>query len=112
MRLQVRARNVELTAGIRDLVIGRVHASLGRFSGRIRRVLVRLSDANGPRGGVDMCCDLAIDAMPGRQLIIRERQPGLSLSIIRAVERAERRLERDLALTARPWRGREPRQAM
>ena len=36
----------------------RIHFALERLSGRIRTLQVRLSDLNGPRGGIDKRCTM------------------------------------------------------
>jgi len=34
----------------------RIHAHLGRFAQELSRVIVRIGDINGPRGGIDKRC--------------------------------------------------------
>lgn len=60
MRLEQTGRGFELTEAIRTYVGRRVHFALDRFSTRIPRVTVRLSDVNGPRGGVDKQCRIQV----------------------------------------------------
>ena len=64
MRLEIHARNYELSDGLKDLIERRVRTALGRFARRIDRVTVSLSDVNGPRGGADKLCRLSVALLP------------------------------------------------
>lgn len=48
----------------RDSVVGHLARTLARFSHRIARVDIALSDQNGPRGGIDKHCRISV-RMPG-----------------------------------------------
>lgn len=99
MKMRVTARGVELTTELKDYVTRRVHFGLGRFGGRIKSLSVRLADINGPRGGVDKCCRITVDAGLSQNVIVRERQETIHASVALAVERVERALERQLSLS-------------
>lgn len=60
MEIEVRARHLLLTDGMRMHVLRRVHFALGRFDHGIRRARVRLEDVNGPKGGVDKRCSVEL----------------------------------------------------
>jgi hypothetical protein len=77
MKLQLTSRGIELTADLRDYVQRQVRFALGRFAGRIKTLSVQLSDVNGPRGGVDKCCDIRVDARFRQSLVVRERQASI-----------------------------------
>ena len=47
-------------AQLRDLAVRRVRFVMRRLTWLIPRARVRLSDVNGPRGGVDKCCHLQL----------------------------------------------------
>mgnify|MGYP003295004641 CR=1 FL=1 len=49
----VRVIGVELDEEDRALIRQKLGAKLGKFAASIERVTVRMTDANGPRGGVD-----------------------------------------------------------
>lgn len=51
-------------SGFRDSVAEQLRRTLARFSNRIARVDVTLTDENGPRGGVDKQCRVSV-LMPG-----------------------------------------------
>jgi putative sigma-54 modulation protein len=101
MKVRLRARGVELSAELRDYVARRVHFGLGRFGGKIRSLSIRLADINGPRAGVDKCCDISVDVGLSQKVIVRESQETIHAAVALAVERAERVVVRQLSL-ARP----------
>ncbi|MBL0124265.1 MAG: HPF/RaiA family ribosome-associated protein [Betaproteobacteria bacterium] len=47
-------------AKIREFAVSRVQFVMRRLSWLVPRAKVRLSDVNGPRGGVDKCCHLEL----------------------------------------------------
>ncbi len=96
MKLRLVARGVELTADLNDYVRRRLHFALGRFSGKIRSVSVRLTDVNGPRGGIDKCCDIRVNVGLRQEVIVRERQNNIHAAVAFAVERADRAVQRQL----------------
>ena len=68
MRLTIRALGFSLTPALRDHALRRVHTALRRFAPRLGDVHVRLSDVNGPRGGVDKRCHVNV-VVPGLRAI-------------------------------------------
>ena len=53
MQLRIRGVNYGLDDGLKDHIERRLRFALGRFAARIHRLTVRLTDVNGPRGGLD-----------------------------------------------------------
>ncbi len=100
MKLRLVARGVDLTADLNDYVRRRIYFGLGRFAGKIRSVTVRLVDVNGPRGGIDKCCDIRVNVGLRREVIVRERQASIHSAVAFAVERADRAVRRHLEATS------------
>ena len=98
MRLQVTGSRIDLSDDLKDFVRRRIHFALGRFSGRIKALSVRLADVNGPRNGVDKTCDIRISAGAGEVIIVRERQENIYLAVAHALDRAARAIQRKLSL--------------
>ena len=101
MKVRLAARGVHLSEDLKQYVRRRLRFNLGRFAGKINSVSLRLADVNGPRGGVDKCCDLRIDAGLRRHVIVRERRETIHAAVAFAALRAERAVRRQLSL-ARP----------
>ena len=98
MRMRLTAHGIELSSELKDFVQRRIHFSLGRLAGRIKSLTVRLADVNGPRGGVDKCCDISIDAGLRQNVIVREQQATIHAAVALAVDRAERAVQRQMRL--------------
>lgn len=113
MKLHLTSDGIELTTEHRQYVQRRLGFALGRFAGRIARLTVLLSDVNGPRGGVDKCCLIRVDAGLPQPVVIRERHADLHAAVALAAERAGRALERKLRIAHhaadRPLRARTAR---
>jgi ribosome-associated translation inhibitor RaiA len=98
MRLKLTTQGVELTPDLRERVWRRIHFALGRFSAGIKSVSVRLTDVNGPRGGVDKCCVVSIQPVMCPAVVIREQHNDVHAAVAIAAERAGRCITRQLHL--------------
>ncbi|MBS1819320.1 MAG: HPF/RaiA family ribosome-associated protein [Acidobacteria bacterium] len=78
-----------------DLAHRRLEFALGRFAGRVRTLTVRLKDLNGPRGGPDKHCQIAVRLeRPRRVIVIEDVDTEPEAAISRAAERASRAVAR------------------
>lgn len=98
MKLRLAARGIEVSRELRDFIERRAHFGLRRFARRIKSLTVRLTDLNGPRGGVDQCCDIRVDVGLGQDVIVSERRSSIYAAVTVATERASRALGRQLEL--------------
>lgn len=94
----IHARGFALTDAIAQHVNSRVGFALARGGSRVARVVVRLSDVNGPRGGVDKRCliEVRLDGLPA--VVVEDLQSDLYVAIDRAAGRAGRTVNRRLAM--------------
>ena len=109
MQMDIQCRGFDLTAGLRDYASRCLAYSLSHGDAYIRRVIIRLSDINGPRGGEDKRCHLEVrlkGGLPG--VVIEDIEADLYLAINRAAERAGRTLARRLARSQRGAPGVQP----
>jgi putative sigma-54 modulation protein len=98
MVIAIHARGFSLTDAIEEHVHKRLGYTLARGGDRIGRVVVRLSDLNGPRGGIDKRCliEIRLDGLPA--VVVEDIQSDLYAAIDRAAGRAGRTINRRLAL--------------
>ncbi len=97
MQIDIHARDVVLTEGLRSHVKRRLQFAMSRFQRRGLRIKVRLSDVNGPKGGVDMHCHLQICITGLPDILVEDTEANLYSAINRAAERAGRTLQRQFA---------------
>ncbi|QOV91774.1 HPF/RaiA family ribosome-associated protein [Humisphaera borealis] len=92
MELSIRGLNVSVTESIQSHARVRLIKDLSHFTRRIRGVIVRVSDVNGPRGGIDKRCHLEATApgMPSAAVV------EVDADLYRAIDRASDRLRRHL----------------
>jgi putative sigma-54 modulation protein len=111
MQIAIQAHGFSLTDALEKHVQDRLRFAFSRVSGRVRRVLVTLSDINGPRGGVDKRCLLEVRLDGLSSVVIQDIQTDLYTAIDRAAGRAARSVMRRLALKIskrRPYQGKHP----
>jgi len=97
MQIDILSRELALTESLRSHVKRRLWFAMSRFQGRGLRIKVRLSDVNGPRGGVDMHCHLHICVAGLPDIDVEDTEANLYAAVNRAAERAGRTLQRQLA---------------
>jgi ribosomal subunit interface protein len=94
MQIDIQARVFSLTDALRSYAERRLCSTLTCCDDHIRRVVMRLSDINGPRGGEDKRCHLQVvlDGLP--DVVIEDIEADLYVAIDRATDRAGRTLVR------------------
>jgi ribosomal subunit interface protein len=96
MRIDIKTHKFSLTDALRTHTKRRLHYALGGIDEPIQRVIVRLSDVNGPRGGKDKRCRLQLVLSGLPDVIVNDTQSDLYVAIDRASDRARRSLLRRL----------------
>lgn len=96
MRIDIQARSFTLTDGLREHTARRLQFALGWAGHYIRKVSVRLSDENGPRGGEDKRCRIRVDFSGAQEVVVEDTETDLYVAIDRAVDRAGRAVTRRL----------------
>jgi ribosomal subunit interface protein len=97
MNIEVRGTAMAITVALREHATRRLLFALSRFAPRLRRIEVRLDDINGPRGGVDKRCRVAIGVRAGAALVVEQVDSDMYAAIARAADRAGRAVDRSLA---------------
>ncbi|MCB1956010.1 MAG: ribosome-associated translation inhibitor RaiA [Rhodocyclaceae bacterium] len=96
MQVRIQAHDFDLTPALRSHVTQRVRFALTRYRDHVRRIEVRLSDENGPRGGVDKRCRLHLRVGGLPDIVIDDTEADLYAAVTRSAERAERALGRQI----------------
>lgn len=93
MKIEIQARNFSMTQGIRAHIERRVSYALSSSYQHVKRILVRLYDINGPRGGDDKRCHLEL-VLPGQTLVVEDTKSDLYSAVNSATSRAGRSVAR------------------
>ena len=96
MKIDIQTHGFTLSDALRTQTERRLRFAFGGLGSRVGRVGVRLTDENGPRGGVDKRCALRI-TVPGQQpIVIEQQESNLYVAIDCAAERAGRAVSRQV----------------
>ncbi|OLD45760.1 MAG: hypothetical protein AUI48_11445 [Chloroflexi bacterium 13_1_40CM_2_68_14] len=96
MRVAIHNPHSEVTEADSAYCLRRVGLALRRFEQRIKGVIVRLKDENGPRGGVDKHCLLVIAIAGVGELVIDSAHSEIRAAIDVASSRAKQSVARRL----------------
>lgn len=96
MQIDIQARHFTLTNALRSHTENRIRLALTCCDDHIQRVMVRLSDINGPRGGVDKHCHIQIVLAGLPDIVIEDTEADMYVAINRASDRAGRTLVRKI----------------
>ena len=97
MKIVIRSQGVAVSDDLREHIERCVNFGLDWAGQDVDRIVIRLSDINGPRGGNDKSCHLRIPLSRMRDVVIEEVSCDLQAAIAHAVDRAAGSLERRLS---------------
>jgi putative sigma-54 modulation protein len=97
MQIDIQARQFSLTNALRNHDKRRLRFALACCDDRIKQVVMRLSDINGPRGGADKRCHLQVILTGLPDVVVEDTEADLYIAINRATDRAGRTVGRRLA---------------
>lgn len=103
MKIDIKSQGFTLTEALRVQAERRVRFALGAAGGRVRNVVMRLADENGPRGGVDKRCTIRANLPGAPPVVIEHQESDLYVAIDRAADRAARAVSRRLERST-SWR--------
>ena len=94
MQLSIRKTNLQWSDPLARYAERRVHHGLDRVSNRVRTVLVHFVDVNGPRGGEDKHCTVAVRLNSGQEIRANARDACPYRAVNGAVSRLKRSVTR------------------
>ena len=71
MNIEIRATNVEITTALEEHITRKIRLAVGAQRDHLDRVLVRICDVNGPKGGRDIHCHV-VARLRGRTLVVHD----------------------------------------
>ena len=103
MTFEVRGHHLPLSNALKRHAERRLAFALRRFDRWIGGVKVRISDVNGPRGGVDKFCQITAEMVPTGVVRVEASDADAYVVIDRAADRLEQTVRRSV------WRIRDAR---
>ncbi len=98
MTIDVRSSNLPISEALREHIARRLDFAIRRFAGGISRVVVRLVDVNGPKGGSDKRCRIIAHFSTRGSVMVEaiheDVYAAASHAAIRLDERVSRALQR------------------
>jgi putative sigma-54 modulation protein len=96
VQLDIRLKGITLGRAMREQILEHLDAAFRRLSRRIRAVTICLADTNGPRGGVDKNCQIAVQLHRGGTVRIDHTDADLIAAIDLATDRVTHAVVRNL----------------
>jgi ribosomal subunit interface protein len=97
--IELRSSNLPISEALHEHVARRIDFAIRRFQGHVARVLVRLVDVNGPKGGPDKRCRIIVRLSPVGSVIVEATDADVYVAASQAAIRLDERVAR--ALTRR-----------
>lgn len=99
MKPTIVANGMKLSRRLREYVSSRLSLALDRKHYSIQALKVRISDQNGPRGGIDKQCQIQLTLSGLPTVLITEKGSDVAAMVDQAAHRAAQAVERLLART-------------
>lgn len=90
MMVNIQGHGFSITPALEEHVRRRLGTALARHVPHLQRVVVRLGDENGPRGGVDKYCRIEVHLHETPAAVARDVGTDLYATVDRAAERLGR----------------------
>jgi len=97
---------------MRDVSVERVRFALRRLNAWVASAKVQFSDINGPRGGIDKRCQVALTTDSAGTVVITSLAHDWRTALDRSLARATRVLTRSLQRSQKQLRGRTAKLAL
>jgi ribosomal subunit interface protein len=105
MNIEMRHFNLQMSEFLHDHILRQVEHAVRRFRDRIGRITVRLTDVNGPRGGIDKRCRITAELIAAPPLVVESESDDAYDAVGRAASRLHRTTARMIG--RRRHKGRE-----
>ncbi len=97
MKISIKAHRLKIDKQKNAAMERRLRFALGRFGASVKEVRVRLTDLNGPKGGVDKECLIIVRLQKGGEVIVQGSGKDCTATLNYCADRISRAVERDLS---------------
>jgi putative sigma-54 modulation protein len=95
MKIDIHGHRIEVSETFRAHIERRLRFALGRFGTRVTTVTVTLEDLNGPRGGIDKQCRIAVTLASAGHLRVEVMDTEITPAVDQAADRIGRAVARE-----------------
>lgn len=96
MQVFINSNNFEMTEALSLHIKNRIEFTLSRFGGLVKKIVVSVSDENGPKGGVDKSCVIRIQTDTFSELVVKDKKSDVYAAVGRAIARAKHSLTKQV----------------
>ena len=96
LNVHIRAFGIDVNQNARASIRQKIGRKFKKFTGSIERMSVRLTDVNGPRGGVDHACRIKVVLRNLPSVVYEKQDAALDAAVGGALAGAERAVRRTL----------------
>ena len=79
-----------------EKITSKATAAFAKFGHRVRQIVIHVSDANGPKGGVDKQCNVVVKLRKLNGVAVSVKDESLSKAISAGIRRAARSVNRQI----------------
>jgi ribosome-associated translation inhibitor RaiA len=108
MQIDIQSSGFYLTESLLSYAQRRLLFALSYCSGHVKRVVIRLSDVNGPRGGTDKHCHIQVALTGLADVVAEDTGADMYAAIDCAINRARRTVVRKVDQQLSLFKQREP----
>lgn len=96
MEMIIQSQGFKLTPALKSFTRDQVTRAMGSCSGEIQRVVIRLRDINGPKGGNDKYCSVEIKFSNHPITVVKKTSSDMYFSVRKTASQAARTALRQL----------------
>jgi len=96
LRVHVRTPGGDIADEDREYIIDKLGTRLGKFGSALERITVRVTDANGPKGGRDQHCQIKVVVRGLPSVVVNEMDSTVVRAFDRAIDRTAVAVQRTL----------------
>lgn len=90
MQTVIHSNDFAITSALDSFIKDHAKKSMRVCTDRVERLVIRLKDVNGPKGGVDKECSVEVKLARHAPIVVRKRSSDAYASIRQALGRASR----------------------
>lgn len=96
MLIDIQAQHVPLSPAAKEKIRNKLAATFSRFDHHVNAVTFRISDNNGPKGGLDKSCCLTVKLDKTKDVVITGKYENTFQCLERSCERAKKNISKQI----------------